>query len=158
MACRYGFGKIIRLTSSGSDLTEDRIVQRFLLVAATCLGLAACGDDEALTRGAKLYAKACAICHGADLRGGGGAGVEGLSGAPSDLTVLSGAAGGAFPRDRVIEILGNYAAGRQTGRAMRPFSHLTSEDTTRIRTDGGRTRLPRPQADLLRYLEASQRP
>ena len=127
-------------------------------LALICLFLAACGDDRAVTRGAAIYAETCAICHGGDLRGGGGAGVEGLSKTPSDLTLLARDAGGAFPRDTVLMILENYASGQQPGRMMRPFSHLSSESDRRLKTENGRQKVPAAQADLLAYLEATQRP
>lgn len=123
-----------------------------------CFGLAACGNDRAVTRGAALYDEHCALCHGGDLRGGGGAGVEGLSRTPSDLTVLSRNADGEFPRGAVLEIIGNYAQGRQTGRIMRRFDHLVSEDSKRVKTQEGRKKVPAPQAALLAFLESVQRP
>jgi mono/diheme cytochrome c family protein len=131
---------------------------RCALCCLLCLGLAACGKDRAVTRGAVLFAENCALCHGADLRGGGGAGVEGLSRTPADLTVLAREAGGTFPRAEVLAVIGNYAMGRQRGRMMRPFTHLTSEDLKRVGTQDGRKRVPAPQAALLAFIEASQRP
>jgi cytochrome c553 len=139
-------------------LSEDEMKRCAGLVMLVCAGLAACGREDAVTRGAALYAEHCAICHGADLRGGGGVGVVGLGRTPSDLTILSWEAGGAFPRAEVLAILDSYAEGRQTGRIMRPFVHLTSEETRRVRTRAGRRTVPEPQAALLAYLEASQRP
>ena len=134
------------------------MVHRAVLAGILCGLLAACGQDRTLVRGAALYAENCAICHGGDLRGGGGAGVEGLSGIPSDLTVLAREAGGTFPRGDVLDVIGNYAHGRQTGRIMRPFDALVSDDRTRVRTEAGRVRVPDPQAALLAYLESAQRP
>lgn len=131
---------------------------RFALAIALLPLLAACGGDRAVTRGAALYAQDCAICHGADMRGGGGAGVEGLSGIPPDLTVLSRQAGGEFPRAGVLGILERYAQGAQQGRMMQPFTHLSAEQSARVRTADGRKRVPKPQADLLAWLEAMQRP
>ncbi len=120
--------------------------------------LAACGKDRQVTRGAALYAQHCVICHGADLRGGGGVGVVGLNRIPADLTVLAQQADGQFPRVYVLEVLANYEAGAQPGRLMRPFVHLGADDRRRVRTAAGRTRVPAPQADLLAYLEARQLP
>jgi mono/diheme cytochrome c family protein len=123
-----------------------------------CLAVSACGSDRAQKRGAEIYARNCAICHGADKRGGGGAGVEGLSRTPADLTVLSSRNGGMFPRAEVLVIVENYSNGRQPGRIMRPLAALTSEDRSRVRTEDGRKRVPAAQAALLAYLEAVQRP
>lgn len=131
---------------------------RSIAIVVFTLCLAGCGQDRSVTRGALLYAQNCAICHGFDKRGGGGAGVVGLSKTPSDLTVLTLQAGGVFPTAEVLTILGDYATGTQVGRRMRPFIHLTSEDLTRVRTQEGRQRIPAPQAALLAYLKASQRP
>ncbi len=137
---------------------EDDVAFRIFCTCVFCLFLTACGKERTVTRGAALYAEHCALCHGGDLRGGGGAGVEGLSRTPSDLTVLARDAGGLFPRAEVLTILNDYAKGRQVGRMMRPFSHLTSDDAKAVKTDAGRIRVPAPQAALLAYLEASQRP
>ena len=123
-----------------------------------CCGLAACGKDRDVTRGARLYTQNCAICHGADLRGGGGVGVPGLNRIPADLTVLSLRADGAFPRAKVLAILEDYEKGTQPGRKMRPFAHLSADRRRTVGTGAGRKRVPRPHADLLAYLEASQVP
>lgn len=131
---------------------------RWTILVLISLALAACGEDRAVTRGAALYADHCAICHGADKRGGGGAGVVGLSKTPPDLTLLSFRAGGAFPRAEVLAILQDYAQGTQPGRRMRPFVHLSADARRRVRTDQGRLRVPAPQVALLAYLEAVQQP
>ena len=132
---------------------------RLLAVFTTlCLWLAACGDFGNVTRGAASYEQHCAICHGADLRGGGGVGVPGLSGIPADLTLLRVKAGGTFPKAEVLAILDNYAEGQQRGRMMRPFAHLYSDQLGRVTTQDGRTRVPRPQADLLAFLISVQEP
>lgn len=137
----------------------EMLLLKKTLILMAFVGLAAgCGKDRSQSRGAALYAQQCAICHGGDKRGGGGAGVEGLSGTPSDLTVLARNAGGEFPRARVLDLLDNYAQGQQPGRYMRPFIHLETPDTARVKTLDGRRRVPQAQADLLAYLEAVQRP
>lgn len=126
------------------------------LMAATWL--TACGQERDISRGAVLYAKHCAICHGADLRGGGGVGVRGLNRIPSDLTGLAVRNGGAFPLAEVIDILRDYGAGAQPGRIMRPFVHLNADRRRRVRTENGRVAVPAPQADLIAYLESAQMP
>lgn len=128
------------------------------LIMVVCVFLAACGPDDRVSRGAVLYGENCAICHGGDLRGGGGIGVVGLNKVPPDLTTLAVRSGGDFPRGAVLALLDDYAAGSQPGRLMRPFAHLTSQDSNRVKTETGRTRVPAPQAALLAYLEASQLP
>lgn len=128
------------------------------IIPIAVLWLAGCGSDRGASRGAALYTQHCAICHGADLRGGGGAGVVGLNRIPTDLTVLAVQNGGAFPRAEVAAILNEYAAGTQSGRLMRPFAHLNADKRRRLRTQGGRISVPGPQADVLAYLEAAQLP
>ncbi len=131
---------------------------RWRILVLISLALAACSEDRAVTRGAALYADHCAVCHGADKRGGGGAGIIGLSKTPPDLTLLSFRAGGTFPRAEVLAILQDYAQGTQSGRRMRPFAHLTADARQRIRTEAGRLRAPEPQVALLTYLETVQQP
>lgn len=133
-------------------------MNRIAVAVAFCVALTGCGGDRSVARGAALYAEHCALCHGQNLRGGGGVGVEGLSRTPSDLTVLARESGGVFPRGEVLVILDAYANGRQRGRMMRPFSHLTSEKSKGVKTGDGRIKVPSPQAALLAFLEASQRP
>lgn len=129
---------------------------RGVILVAICLFLAGCGNDRDVTRGAALYAANCAVCHGGDLRGGGGAGVVGLGQTPADLTMLARNSQGEFPTAHVLTLLQDYAAGTQVRRRMRPFSDLTSEESIRLRVDGDRRRVPEPQAALLAYLEAAQ--
>ena len=133
-----------------------RIFRLAFMMAAT--GLAACGKESEIKQVAALYGQHCAICHGADLRGGGGFGVNGLNRIPTDLTVLSVRNGGDFPRAEVITILRDYSSGEQAGRIMRPFAHLNADKRRRVRTEGGRVAIPAPQAALLAYLEAVQLP
>jgi mono/diheme cytochrome c family protein len=124
-----------------------------------CLLLTACGrQDRELARGAALYQQNCVICHGADLRGGGGVGVPGLNRVPSDLTVLTLRSGGRFPTAEVLAVLDAYAQGAQQGRLMRPFAHLDDDKRRRVRTSDGRQRVSAAQAALLAYLEAQQLP
>ncbi|WP_298843284.1 c-type cytochrome [uncultured Roseobacter sp.] len=126
-------------------------------VPGLILVLAACGPGERdLEReGAALFAASCALCHGGDARGGGGAGVRGLSKTPADLTVLSRSAGGEFPDARVLGILEAYATGEQDGRAMTPLVAL--EDPRRARLPGV-ARVPRAQAAILAWLRSVQVP
>lgn len=134
------------------------MTSRIFVLVAIVLSLAGCGKDRSLSRGAVIYAENCAICHGGDLRGGGGAGVVGLGKTPADLTVLSRNAGGVFPTGEVLALLQAYAEGAQVGRRMRPFTDLTSKDRQRLRVGGDRLRVSAPKAALLVFLEAAQLP
>lgn len=119
--------------------------------------LVSCGPDRSVSRGADLFAENCAVCHGRDGRGGGGASVPGLGKTPSDLTVLSRQNDGVFPTRRVAAMISAYAQGEQIARRMRPFEALSSDRMKRMRTEDGRLRAPKPSADLIAYLVSIQR-
>ncbi len=131
-----------------------------LIAFAMSLLVAGCGGfgrDDAAT-GAALYAANCAVCHGGDAQGGGGAGVAGLSKTPPDLTRLSVRNGGTFPATDTLEALQGYAMGGMRGRQMTGFSGLQSDQKTRVKLEEGRLRTTEPLAELLQYLQALQRP
>lgn len=130
----------------------------FQVIPALCAALAGCGagDRDAVSRGADLYAATCAVCHGADARGGGGGGVEGLSKTPPDLTGLALRAGGEFPVYDVLAVVEGYAAGGLRGRQMAGFPELQSDDRKRVRVAGTRVRTTPPLGALLVYLESVQ--
>ncbi|MFK7744609.1 MAG: cytochrome c [Roseobacter sp.] len=130
---------------------------RKIVFVGLCWGLVACGGDRRTQEGRALYADNCAICHGADKRGGGGAGVVGLSKTPADLTVLSAQNAGEFPLASVIHILDGYTNGVQTGRRMHAFTDLQSDKSRRLRTPEGRVSVSAPQAALIAYLQQHQR-
>lgn len=77
--------------------------------------LAACAGGQGtrvtahdVDQGARLYATACAGCHGADARGRGP--VAPLVGAsPPDLTLIAARRGGAFPEDELFRIIDGQA-------------------------------------------------
>lgn len=121
------------------------------------LALAACGPSGDPATGKSLYARNCAICHGADARGGGGANVAGFGKTPPDLTRLSAANAGSFPVDSLVMVISGYARGDHAGRRMQPFSDLDSSKSRRVKTSMGRVKVPAPQAALLNYLESVQR-
>src|SRR3982750_4319698 len=54
--------------------------------------------------GEEMFSHYCAVCHGADGRGGGPAAAA-LKTQPSDLTRLSANSGGTYPELRVLETL-----------------------------------------------------
>lgn len=127
------------------------------LSGVALLLLAGCGGDKQVTRGVLIYGQNCAICHGGDGRGGGGANVAGLSKTPIDLTILSAENNGTFPADRVLRALSGYAEGSHAGRRMTPFAGLSSDTRRRVRTPQGTRRVPAPQSDLIAYLQSIQR-
>lgn len=129
-----------------------------LAAVALSTALAACSADRELARGKALFDANCAICHGSDARGGGGANVAGLSKTPADLTALSLGNGGSFPASYVVDILRGYENGDHAGRRMTPFTDLSSTKTRKVRMSSGRITMATPQADLLAYLQSVQRP
>ncbi len=132
-----------------------RVCVMFLAIA---LALAACGRGErSLTaEGAALYLGNCAVCHGGDASGGGGASVPGLSKTPPDLRVLALNAGGTFPAREVLAVLNGYHKGGQPGRRMAGFQSLESERRRRIKIGDVRLRPSEPMAALLLYLDSQQ--
>lgn len=131
---------------------------RVMILLAIGALLSGCGPDRSLDRGVALFAQNCAVCHGADARGGGGANVPGLSKTPSDLTVLAAENNGFFPTRKTLAVMQGYADGSHAGRRMTPFVDLTSDKRRRIKTSAGTVRAQQPQADLLSYLVSVQRP
>lgn len=128
-----------------------------LITLFFAFALSACGASRDTTLGKTLYDRNCAICHGSDARGGGGANVGGLSKTPPDLTTLSLQSAGDFPASDVIDALAGYASGSHAGRRMMPFTQLESRQSRRVRTKAGRKRVPVPQAAILSYLQTVQR-
>jgi mono/diheme cytochrome c family protein len=69
-------------------------------------------DEQAATRGQRIYERYCAVCHGLDATGEGPLATE-LRMPPTDLTRLAAANGGAFP----LEAVARAIDGRGTTRA-----------------------------------------
>ncbi|MCV3272934.1 c-type cytochrome [Roseobacter sinensis] len=126
-----------------------------LMLMMMALTLAACGRERGET-GAALYAANCAICHGADARGGGGGGVDGLSKTPPDLTGLALRNGGIFPADHVLTVLDSYGLDGRHWPQMSALPALQSENRARVRVGNRRVRTSVPNAALLIYLESVQ--
>ncbi len=128
---------------------------RFLMLCAV-LALTGCGG-EYTEEGAVLFAAHCAVCHGGDARGGGGANVAGLGRTPADLTVLAAQNGGEFPVARVAWMLEAYSFGTQPRRRMADIPTLQSKQTRRLRTGSGRMAVAQPQAAIIDWLQTVQR-
>lgn len=119
-------------------------------LTAACVQVSMPEPDE----GRALFAKNCAQCHGAAGKGN-GPWARLMSPRPSDLTAL--AAGGDFPRARVLSIIDGYDRTGLPGRQMPEFGLLLRGDTVPVDTgDGIMTPTPRPLAALLVYLESIQ--
>ncbi len=82
------------------------------LAVSACLALFAVNapaDENVEAAGKARFMENCAVCHGADARGGGPF-TSLLKSAPSDLTKLSQGAGGEFPFNRVYDAIDGRAA------------------------------------------------
>ena len=133
---------------------------RFWLMGVALGGaVMACAEVEMpeAPEGEAIFAENCALCHGAGGRGD-GAIAAGLRPRPSDLTLISRRAGGAFPVSDVLSQIDGYERGPVAGVDMPEFGALLEGDLVPVETgDGVMTPTPRPLAALLAYLESIQR-
>jgi cytochrome c1 len=132
--------------------------------AALILGTAFAGEHPAVTvvkeaavyvpptDGAAMYDRYCASCHGSDGRGHGPA-ISGLIDDPVDLTLLSAANDGEFPRHHVRYVL--LDAGPESSHAcdMPEWSFVLGE----LNRDNPGTKMLRVR-NLSEYLESIQEP
>jgi len=89
-----------------------------LLAIVAAAAPAATDTDAPAYSGQALFAANCASCHGAAGEGSGPAALD-LAHAPPDLRRLAARNGGAFPRERVAEIIdGRVAVAAHVGRSM----------------------------------------
>jgi mono/diheme cytochrome c family protein len=82
------------------------------LAAAMCVTLftaSASADENVEAAGKVRFMENCAVCHGADGKGGGPFTTL-LKSPPSDLTMLSKGAGGEFPFNRVYDAIDGRAS------------------------------------------------
>ena len=107
-------------------------------------------EPESLT-GQKLYASYCAVCHGADAKGGGSF-VPQLKAVPPDLTRIAKRNGGAFPKMHVAEVIdGEFKQPAHGSREM-PIWGPIFRSVARGREDSAQRRINR----LVKYLESVQ--
>jgi mono/diheme cytochrome c family protein len=101
--------------------------------------------------GKDLFSQYCAVCHGADLKGGGPA-VSALAKKPGDLTMLAKANGGKYPEIHVQRAIqgevGIMAHGNREMPVWGPiFKHMSSnEDLATVRV-----------YNLVRYIQSMQK-
>lgn len=93
--------------------TRNRMCTSFTRRAAA-MGLAlfatnALADQDVEAAGKARFMENCAVCHGADAKGGGPFTTL-LKSAPSDLTMLSQGNGGEFPFNRVYDAIDGRAS------------------------------------------------
>jgi mono/diheme cytochrome c family protein len=114
-------------------------------------GSAAHGSHAGVIRGAVVYQRLCASCHGQQGHGDGPRAADGLA-RPADLTTL-GTRHGGFDRRAVAALIDG---------AARPEAHGSAESpvwgTQGLRADPGLPGVSRQMEELLDYLEHSQGP
>lgn len=109
------------------------------------------------TPGAQLFARHCAVCHGADGAGSGPmAGVMLIK--PADLTQLAAAEGGVFPTARVIARIDGQQALVSHGSPMPVYGpFFEGPKMTITLADGEKVRTAAPIALLIQHLKTLQK-
>jgi mono/diheme cytochrome c family protein len=123
-------------------------------LALALLPLPAAAQDAA--RGADLYNRHCAVCHGIEATGAGPmAAVMTLQ--PTDLTTLSKGNKGVFPMIRVVMRIDGRDPLVSHGSPMPLFGQLYERQDTMVKAPDGMPILTsREIADLLAHLQAIQ--
>lgn len=121
----------------------------FMAASAPLLKRAADGPES--LSGQKLYESYCAVCHGADAKGGGPL-VPQLKTAPPDLTQIAKRNGGTFPKMHVAETIdGEFQKPAHGSREM-PVWGPIFRSVASGRGDSAQRRINR----LVKYLESVQ--
>lgn len=125
-----------------------------LMALGAAVAVAGCTNE--VETGRASYSDLCAGCHGPTGRGDGPNALA-LSTKPTNLTQLSKANGGVFPRVAVMAKIDGYAKGEPHHGAMPAFWPLLEGRTVLIQTgDGILTPTPEPLVSLAAYLESIQ--
>lgn len=136
-----------------SSAASFRWTAASLALALLALGGTACtqssilptAEDVDVNRGAILFARDCAACHGADARGG----------RAPDLTTLSARNGGTFPLDQVRSTI--YLGGGRSGATTMPrFGAQDMGQTVIVEHQGLGTPVPADLLALTTFLESVQ--
>lgn len=131
------------------------LLRHFLLGVALLGPLPGHAQDAA--RGAELYHRHCATCHGIDATGQGPMAAV-LTLQPTDLTALRAGNGGVFPVIRVVTRIDGRDPLVSHGSPMPLFGQLYERQDTMIRAPDGMPILTsREIADLIAHLETLQR-
>ena len=128
------------------------------IIPTTALLILVAGTSVAqdAARGAELYARHCATCHGADATGGGPmAPVLVLQ--PPDLTKLSARHEGAFPVARVVMRIDGRDPLVSHGSPMPVYGDFFDGDEVLLKSETGQIVMTSaPVQDLLEYLRGLQ--
>lgn len=128
---------------------------RWMLGFALALPQPLAAQDAA--RGAELYSRHCAVCHGIEATGRGPMAAV-LTLAPTDLTALSAGNGGRFPTVRVVTRIDGRDPLVSHGSPMPLFGQLYERQDTMIQAPDGMPILTsREIADLIAHIESLQR-
>jgi len=131
-------------------------MSRSTLIALALFGLSACVEEPEIS-GSAAFMDSCAGCHGADGRGGGPM-ADGLPIPPPDLTGMSAANGGIFPRDYIMSTIDGYARGSHFSAAMPEFGAGDMGPIVIVEdVEGIGTPVPARLLALADYLESIQR-
>lgn len=123
---------------------------------AVALAIAGQAGAQDAARGARLFQEACAVCHGAGLRGDGPM-AEVLVVAPPDLTRISQRYGGDFPRAGIAWKIDGRDPILSHGGDMPLFGFVFSDMSEVLTSPGGQTMLTSPEVvDIVAYLESVQ--
>ena len=131
-------------------------MRKLAIGTGVALALAGAAAAQGAGRGAAIFGDFCAVCHGADARGG-GVMVEVLTVAPPDLTQL--AVEGEFPLLRVVRQIDGRDPLLAHGGDMPLFGMWFEGDGADVALagPGGQPMLvSRPIADLVAYLREVQ--
>ncbi|WP_299359490.1 c-type cytochrome [uncultured Paracoccus sp.] len=132
---------------------------KFAISSAVALGSAAlivaCTPDAQITTGTGDYAQFCASCHGPGGKGDGPL-AAGLTPRPTDLTQLSRANGGVYPRLQVMNRIDGYTMGKSDS-PMPQFGEMLQGRTVMFDAgDGIETPTPWRLVALQKHVETLQ--
>ena len=154
-----------RPTFRASDRRAPRVPAQLawpvLPAAALCAALAAgpavAQDAPDPARGAALFARHCAMCHGAEARGN-GPNAPSLNPQPTDLTRLAAANGGTFPLVTVLRRIDGREAIVAHGSPMPVFGAFFEGPEVLLKTPTGEpAQVTLPVADIVAWLQSIQK-
>jgi mono/diheme cytochrome c family protein len=131
------------------------MIRSLPFVAMIAVVLGACSPSVPETRGANLYGKHCAACHGKSANGDGPLAAEiGLM--PANLTLLSQRNGGVFPSEDVMAQIYGYPGRHQFGGMPEFGRNLSGPIVDWVSESGEIIATPQALIDLKTYLEGIQ--